>query len=400
MLLVASVIIVGAFFFFASKFHYKFQSDEPKILTNELVLDPVTIDTNYVSTNVQEIQFKVSRPDLQKEPPLTGYPTYRSLLDVVTEWNPDNPEFPDFFKETLQHFNYSDTIERSYAEKFRNAELPFKIYGVPDMDKVSDKWNDEYLSKEMGNQSPHVEQSKTNHFMYWNGNRHKGIEDYKPPTDIIKMKFPDWLKIAKEADNLKLDNTSTHYYFMTGAPANDKGRTFLSRDLPMFSTKENNFFISDVAANKGIQCRFGMRGIIAEAHYDSGRNMVAMVKGAKRYILNPPKECKNLGIISDMKHPSYRHSVIDWSDISQATSRGFASVDAIDTIVQVGEVLYIPSYWFHYIVSLKYSIQCNSRSGSPPHGEGREFIDECLGKTTNKWEMGNQKKKKKRKPKS
>jgi hypothetical protein len=220
--------------------------------------------------------------------------------------------------------------------------------------------------------------------MYWNGNRHRGIGDYKPPTDIISMKFPEWLKIAQGADNLKLNNASTHYYFMTGATASDNGRTFLSRDLPMFSTKINNFFISDVASNKGIQCRFGMRGIIAEAHYDSGRNMVAMLKGAKRYILNPPKECKKLGIISDLKHPSYRHSVIDWSDISQATSRGFASVDAIDTIVREGEVLYIPSYWFHYIVSLKYSIQCNSRSGSPPNGEGREFIDDCLG-TINKW---------------
>jgi hypothetical protein len=104
-----------------------------------------------------------------------------------------------------------------------------------------------------------------------------------------------------------------------------------------------------------------------------------MLGGAKRYILNPPKECKKLGLITDSKHPSYRHSVIDWSDISQATSRGFASVDAIDTIVQRGEVLYIPSYWFHYIISLKYSIQCNSRSGSPPNGNGQEYIEDCLG---------------------
>lgn len=382
MLLLTSIAIVGAFFFFASKFHFDF--DESKKLTNELVLDPVTTDTIYVPTNLIDYQQNVSRPDLQKEPPLTGYPIYKSLLDIVTEWNPDNPEFPNFFKETLQHFNYSDLLERSYAEKFRNAELPFKLYGIPDISKVSEKWNDEYLAKEMKNQSPHVEQSKTNHFMYWNGNRHREIGDYKPPTDIISMKFPEWLKIAKGADNLKLNNASTHYYFMTGAIASDNGRTFLSRDLPLFSTKKDNFFISDVAANKGIQCRFGMRGIIAEAHYDSGRNMVAMLKGAKRYILNPPKECKKLGIISDLKHPSYRHSVIDWSDISQATSRGFASVDAVDTIVREGEVLYIPSYWFHYIVSLKYSIQCNSRSGSPPNGEGREFIDDCLG-TTNKW---------------
>jgi ribosomal protein L16 Arg81 hydroxylase len=113
--------------------------------------------------------------------------------------------------------------------------------------------------------------------------------------------------------------------------------------------------------------------------------MVAMIKGAKRYILNPPYECNSLDLIKQQKHPSYRHSMIDWSDIEQAKSKGFDKVDAIETIVQTGEVLYIPSYWFHYIVSLKYSIQCNTRSGSPPNSEGLEDIDQCLGTKPRKW---------------
>jgi hypothetical protein len=45
---------------------------------------------------------------------------------------------------------------------------------------------------------------------------------------------------------------------MSNAPPRDRGRTFVSRDLPVFSTKTNNFFITDVDANKGIQCRFGI----------------------------------------------------------------------------------------------------------------------------------------------
>ena len=32
-------------------------------------------------------------------------------------------------------------------------------------------------------------------------------------------------------------------------------------------------------------------------------------------------------------------------------------------VLAMGEVLYIPSYWFHYIVSQDASIQCNARSG-------------------------------------
>ena len=123
-----------------------------------------------------------------------------------------------------------------------------------------------------------------------------------------------------------------------------------------------------------------MRGIIAESHYDSGRNMIAMLKGSKRYIINPPRACEHLGIISDTKHPSYRHSVIDWSDISQARAHGFDRVEAIDTIVRQGEVLYLPSFWFHYIISLEYSIQCNSRSGFPESMIGEKDIDKCYGR--------------------
>ena len=107
--------------------------------------------------------------------------------------------------------------------------------------------------------------------------------------------------------------------------------------------------------------------------------MVAVFRGTRRYILNPPKACKQLSIYTDRKHPSFRHSAIDWSSLAEGMVSGFAAADAIDTIIHAGEVLYIPSYWFHYIVSLEYSAQCNSRHGSPPDRFGKYDIDECFG---------------------
>lgn len=54
------------------------------------------------------------------------------------------------------------------AETYRNAELPFKIYNVPNIEVVRSKWNDAYLVDSI---RPHVqykvEQSDNNHFMYW-----------------------------------------------------------------------------------------------------------------------------------------------------------------------------------------------------------------------------------------
>ena len=309
-----------------------------------------------------------------------SYPAYRPLLDIVKAWSPDIPDISGQFQETLQHFNYSDPREREMASRYRDAEVPFKIYNIPDFNEVVQKWSDDrYLSYELKRRRNHVERSASNHFMYWSA-QGKGRRDYNPPTDIVDdMTFESWLAIAKRADMAKSSlNNTKHYYFMSNSAHGNK-QGFIAQDLKVFTTRKENFFITNVKANKGIQCRFGMRGIIAEAHYDSGRNMVAMLKGRKRYILTPPETCKQLGIISDPRHPSYRHSVIDWSDITQATTYKFDQVPAIDTIVNKGEVLYIPSYWFHYIVSLEYSIQCNSRSGSPPREEGEKHIKACLG---------------------
>ena len=107
--------------------------------------------------------------------------------------------------------------------------------------------------------------------------------------------------------------------------------------------------------------------------------MVAVLRGRRRYILNPPAACKELSIYSQRNHPSFRHSSIDWSSIKEGYASGFDEADAIDTIIHSGEVLYIPSYWFHYVISMEYSAQCNTRHGSPSGDFGKQEIDDCFG---------------------
>jgi len=56
---------------------------------------------------------------------------------------------------------------------------------------------------------------------------------------------------------------------------------------------------------------------------------------------------------------------------------------SVDTVLKAGEVLYIPSHWFHYITSLQKSAQCNTRSGREIKGS-KEFggfneIHKCIG---------------------
>ena len=381
--MVVTVLLFISFMLFDLYFHRKVAPVAlPAAEVDQILSVPETASINArLEANFNKVYH--IRPPIVANPPSSdkGDMRMQDLYQIVSNWNPDLPDEPDDFMETLQHFNFGDEYERAIALRYREAEVPFKLYNVSDFNRVANLWSDDYLLHVVpsNKERMHIERSPSNHFMFWTRKGQRRHTQFKEPTEIVAgMSFRDWLALAKKADTEKLGHNSSHLYFMTSADAHEHGRTFISRDLPLFSTKKDNFFISNVRANKGIQCRFGMRGIIAEAHYDSGRNMVAMLKGAKRYILAPPWSCEKLGIIADQKHPSFRHSVIDWSDPEQARSRGFAGVDAIDTVVRMGEVLYIPSFWFHYIISLNYSIQCNSRSGFPPHRKGVEHINKCF----------------------
>jgi hypothetical protein len=44
-------------------------------------------------------------------------------------------------------------------------------------------------------------------------------------------------------------------------------------------------------------------------------------------------------------------------------------------VMEAGDALYIPAFWFHFIESLTLNIQCNARSGTPPMGA--EAIADC-----------------------
>jgi ribosomal protein L16 Arg81 hydroxylase len=58
---------------------------------------------------------------------------------------------------------------------------------------------------------------------------------------------------------------------------------------------------------------------------------------------------------------------------------GFESVkNATEVVVSSGDILYLPPFWFHYIISQDASIQCNARSGSSHIGS--EAISKCFSK--------------------
>ena len=81
--------------------------------------------------------------------------------------------------------------------------------------------------------------------------------------------------------------------------------------------------------------------------------------------------------------PTFR-SIVDWTTIAQEAANDSSSdsedrpitrVRANEVVLQAGDLLYLPTYWFHYMVSLNTNYQCQASSGTS--FEHEEHIIDC-----------------------
>jgi hypothetical protein len=54
----------------------------------------------------------------------------------------------------------------------------------------------------------------------------------------------------------------------------------------------------------------------------------------------------------------------------------------------MGDVLYLPAYWFHFIASLDAGVQCSSRSGDSENPIDAASIEKCGYKRRNREKYG------------
>lgn len=305
------------------------------------------------------------------------WPQSLAYPKIKTDKNGNN------YSSGLARFDYSDENQRNNALEFRKNEIPFILYNVDELNKAEEAFALSNLIKNFGITPRSIEKSKDNHFMYYSLHKTSNLFDsWKSPQEDVFITFGEFLSEAEKAENYGNIHGDKPLHYMTISATEGISTPWIKNSFPFFAPKES-FFIVDPDGFKGINCRFGMRGVVAAAHYDGARNFVAMVRGRKRYILLPPSECKKLDLLPK-GHPSGRHSNLDWrmDAIPKDKVETFSSALATEVVLSRGEVLYIPSFWFHYIVSQDTSIQCNGRSGSSD--VGKEYIADCGFENTKK----------------
>lgn len=218
---------------------------------------------------------KYRYPTLVEEPP-AGYPQLTPLGELLQEWDQDS-DYPGIITETLMHFNFSNPVELAMAKHYRDALVPFKLTDVPEIVRANKLWTDEYVAQQFEEFNQAMCQVSPNHyFAFYNQMIWKPGRMGLPPYRTTDWDFSTWSKHARYADAIALAEDQPHFYFQAGAGKGEKEepieeQSFISRDLPSFNSKEANFLSFNPEEQKGIQCRFGERGVVAATHYDSGR---------------------------------------------------------------------------------------------------------------------------------
>mmetsp|Transcript_21386 Transcript_21386/g.29968 ORF Transcript_21386/g.29968 Transcript_21386/m.29968 type:complete len:539 (+) Transcript_21386:33-1649(+) len=329
--------------------------------------------------------------DCPDHPP-PGYPMEWLLMDVLNNWIPNDTNWKSNETSGSNNMNkpkiyrglcrFDFATERYKAVNYRRAEQPFILFNDTDILRVAERWHKhDYLMKILGEDVQYpTEYSTSNHLMFYRLGRNKP-QDWKPPIHQISMTYEDWLEKANQPVESMTPN-DPHWYFRINAK--DNGEHFLFHELPFFhpdATTRNQQqrqqqqqsqpqqsqhdpfdYIINPEGTRGINCRFGMSGNIAETHFDSSRNFIMLFGGERRYILSHPQNCPKLGLYPRM-HPSARHSALDWSNPDLEQYPLFSRATANEVVLQAGDALYLPTNWFHFIVSIDMNWQCNARSG-------------------------------------
>ena len=204
--------------------------------------------------------------DCPSHPP-EGYPAHWRIMDIIENWNPDDTSPREKIYQGLCVFTPRDEEK---ALRYRDAEVPFVMRDDPLVLQAVERWaQPNYLEKLLNPlEKQRTEYNKAgNHFMFWRARTGKGYKGWTQPTENIKMAYGDWLEKARAPpEDLTVDKP--HWYFrINGNICKDSescqnGNEFIYEELPFFEPKKS-FYMVEPKQQRGINCRFGMKGVIA-----------------------------------------------------------------------------------------------------------------------------------------
>jgi len=207
-------------------------------------------------------------------------------------------------------------------------------------------WDVDYLTKHIGNIDCTVFKSENQKFRYWDESKNEAKYEFIEHTEKLEMSFAQFSEQKLQAE------AGDGSVYLQQALIEGVGDQILT-DFKRFDW--------DLARQCQIEAGFGaltsnlllvgMEGVVTPAHYDEQENLFGQVKGYKRVLMMAPTEFKSMYPFP-LHHPHDRQSQLDIFDPDLEKFPRFSEVSVLDCVVAPGDMLYIPGYWWHHIISL------------------------------------------------
>ncbi|KAL1518039.1 hypothetical protein ABEB36_001725 [Hypothenemus hampei] len=262
-----------------------------------------------------------------------------------------------WYNDQLRHYDLEfGQIPRLHYTDPKIDELiqqnkPVVILGSDIVKSAKNRWTPEYLEENLGNSGHTVFLSKGHKFKYYDESKilsrtnSHGVE-FTPPTKKIRMKIGDFMKKLREwkpgQDRLYLQQPLNN----TVGPS--LVQDFVNFNWDYITKKQTKHQWGPLTSNLLL---ISQEGNVTPCHFDEQQNFFAQLHGFKRCILFPPSDFECL-YPHPVYHPHDRQSMVDFDKPDYEKFPNFKRANGCETVVEPGDVLYIPIYWWHHVESL------------------------------------------------
>lgn len=216
---------------------------------------------------------------------------------------------------------------------------PFIINGIANNWDAHLKWSNDYLVKSCGNSIIPVEVYGSNFAKNYNFTRE---DSYRPQ----KMRFRDYIDIISG----KRQNDDFSYYMAQVDFKKYLPQLMKDINLPIyFRKKPKIIFFFFGFSNQNSTSRTYL-------HFDEIHNIFVQIRGKKRFLLFSPNDYRSF-------YPPLEDNGCSpaWSKVNPDNSKRelfpkFPWQEKIEVILEAGEILYIPPFWWHYVTALNENI--------------------------------------------
>lgn len=237
----------------------------------------------------------------------------------------------------VQRIRYPDLSE-FFARHYAQNE-PAIIVGVPQHHDLNIfRFSPDYLEEALGDREFPVMANQSGFFSY--------------ERDMTNMPFRDFVRLT-----FRGDPTGTKYYFKNSTKLLPEGLDDSEniRGLSQFFSKSvmRNLWISSGSRTVGL-------------HFDAAENLNVQICGRKRFTLYPPGTAGYYPcpMFSQTAHIS--EVFREGPDYDPARFPAFDPSKGRDAILEAGEILYLPPYWWHQVTSLG-DVNINLNTWSVPN---------------------------------